>query len=92
MALRSCIHYRVSGQVQGVSYRAAAQAAALHLKLCGWVRNMPDGDVEALACGSVDALQEFTAWLWQGPAQARVTRVVQTPVSDPACSDFVIQD
>lgn len=92
MVLRSCIHYRVYGRVQGVSYRAAARTAALHLGLCGWVRNMPDGDVEALACGSVDALQQFTAWLWQGPAQARVTRVVQAPAPDSTCSDFVIQD
>ena len=65
----------VAGRVQGVYYRAATAERAAALGLSGWVRNLPDGRVEAVARGSLDALTELAAWLWQGPPAARVASV-----------------
>jgi acylphosphatase len=70
-----CRQFRVSGRVQGVCYRASARALAQRLGLRGWARNLADGDVEVVACGSPAALAELERWLWQGPAGARVTAV-----------------
>jgi acylphosphatase len=65
----------VAGRVQGVNYRAAAAERATALGLGGWVKNLPDGRVEAIAGGALEALTEFAAWLWQGPPAARVDSV-----------------
>jgi acylphosphatase len=65
----------VAGRVQGVYSRAATAERAAELGLGGWVKNLPDGRVEAVASGSLDALAELAAWLWQGPPAARVTSV-----------------
>jgi len=65
----------VAGRVQGVYYRAATAERAAALGLSGWVKNLSDGRVEAVARGSLDALTEFAAWLWQGPPAARVASV-----------------
>jgi acylphosphatase len=69
------IRYVVAGRVQGVYYRAAAAERANELAVHGWVRNLPDGRVEAVAAGTVEALTEFAAWLWTGPPAARVDSV-----------------
>jgi acylphosphatase len=65
----------VGGRVQGVNYRAAAAERAAALELRGWVENLPDGRVEIIAAGHVEALTELTSWLWQGPPAARVDSV-----------------
>lgn len=70
-----CRRYLVSGRVQGVFFRASAREAARRLRLGGWVRNLPDGRVEAVACGPAADVEAFEQWLWQGPAEARVTEV-----------------
>lgn len=69
------VHLRIRGQVQGVSYRASARFEALRLGLTGWVRNLPAGDVEAIAEGSDAQLSAFVAWCEQGPPSARVRGV-----------------
>jgi len=71
-----CRRFYVSGRVQGVYYRASACDIARQLGLTGWVRNMPDGRVEAVACGDSRKLDEFEAWLWNGPETARVDSVI----------------
>ncbi|RTZ60280.1 MAG: acylphosphatase [Gammaproteobacteria bacterium] len=73
MTSADCRHYLVSGRVQGVFYRASAQAEGERLGLDGWVRNLPDGRVEAVACGDAEMLERFESWLRKGPAFARVT-------------------
>lgn len=65
----------ISGEVQGVFYRAWTQQTAQELKLTGWVRNRDDGTVELAAEGPRDRLDEFLQLLWEGPAHAQVTDV-----------------
>ncbi|MBI5068528.1 MAG: acylphosphatase [Deltaproteobacteria bacterium] len=65
----------VTGIVQGVAYRASAQAEAVRLGLAGWVRNRPDGRVEALAEGPRARVESLVAWCWRGPPLARVSDV-----------------
>ncbi|MBK7858220.1 MAG: acylphosphatase [Archangiaceae bacterium] len=80
------IHLVIRGQVQGVSYRASARNEALRLKLTGWVRNCPNGDVEAVAEGDARGLQQFVAWCRRGPEEARVEGVTEQP--GPATFEF----
>lgn len=75
----SCMHYRVRGRVQGVFYRASTEALARKLGLTGWVRNVENGDVELVACGSAARLKALEEWLRRGPANAEVEDVVATP-------------
>ena len=66
----------VSGRVQGVWYRASARDRAVELGLRGWVRNLPDGTVEAVAEGPQDGVQAFIDWCREGPRLAVVREVV----------------
>ncbi len=68
-------HGYVSGKVQGVWFRAATKTQAESLGLTGWVRNLPDGRVEVLACGEEENIRALQAWLWQGPDIAEVADV-----------------
>lgn len=74
--MNTCVHCIVSGRVQGVFYRALTQERALRLGLRGWVRNLPDGRVELVACGGESELKQLQDWLWKGPQQAQVSEVV----------------
>jgi len=73
--MSECRRCLVSGRVQGVFFRASTRDRAEALGLSGHARNLPDGRVEVLACGSPAALDELEAWLWDGPSQARVDSV-----------------
>lgn len=68
----------VSGRVQGVYYRASAARRAQELAVRGYARNLPDGRVEVLACGTAESVQAFVEWLWIGSSAARVTAVEVT--------------
>lgn len=67
------LHVLVSGRVQGVFYRATAEQVARELGLHGWVRNLPDGRVEAIAEGPIAALEAFETWCRRGPAHVQVS-------------------
>jgi acylphosphatase len=69
--------YRIRGRVQGVGYRYFTQQIALGLGVRGWVRNMPNGDVEAHAEAESETLALFRAELEQGPKFSRVSEVVE---------------
>ena len=72
---RARLHLIVSGRVQGVGFRFSAYDEAKDLALAGWVRNLPDGDVEIVAEGSRKNLQILAAWAHLGPPSAHVTQV-----------------
>ncbi len=68
-------HLRVSGQVQGVFYRAWAQGQARELGVSGWIRNCSDGSVEAVVAGEEDCVARMIDRMRRGPANARVDDV-----------------
>lgn len=80
--------YLVSGRVQGVTFRGATCETAARLGVCGWVRNLPDGRVEALGSGAVAQLQAFEAWLHAGPPHARVVEVLVSDSEEPVADGF----
>jgi acylphosphatase len=77
---------RIKGRVQGVFYRESARRTALSLGVKGWVRNLRDGDVEAVAQGESAAVDAFVAWCRKGPPSAAVVDVLVT--EGPPASDF----
>jgi acylphosphatase len=71
---------RVSGRVQGVSFREWTRRQADLLDVSGWVRNEPDGSVVALLAGTESAVSAMIERLWEGPVLAVVTDVKAEPV------------
>lgn len=62
----------VSGRVQGVGYREWTRGQAVTLNLCGWVRNLADGRVEAMLIGDEQAVDEMLVRMKTGPRLAAV--------------------
>jgi len=84
------VRARVSGMVQGVSYRVWTRGEAVRLGLTGWVRNERDGSVTALIAGSDTAVMAMIERLWQGPRGALVSKVEFEDATDDAPADFRI--
>ena len=72
------IHAIVQGRVQGVYFRDSTRREAERLGLGGWVRNLPDGSVEALIAGDSAGVEEMVQWLHTGSPMAVVTSVTTT--------------
>ncbi len=89
--MNRCRHFLVSGQLKGVFFRAATEAAARRLGVTGWVRNLADGSVELVACGAEAKLSELERWLWQGPPRARVEQVRSLEAEPQTFSDFSVR-
>ena len=68
-------HLWVTGRVQGVFFRQSTEIRARELGLVGWVRNLSDGRVEAIAEGAPDALEQWIAFCHDGPPAAQVEHV-----------------
>ncbi len=85
------ISLRVTGNVQGVYFRASAVEQARRLGITGLVRNEPDGSVYIEAEGTEDALSTFTEWCRQGPPRARVldVKITEGPVMHYKTFDIV---
>jgi acylphosphatase len=66
------IHATLNGRVQGVFFRAETRAAARRRGVCGWVRNMSDGRVEAVFEGRAQDVAQLVQWCRDGPPNARV--------------------
>jgi acylphosphatase len=75
MVDRARVHLVISGRVQGVAFRAYTEDEARRLGVKGWVRNLPDGRVEAEAEGERAAVEALVAWCQRGPPAARVDEV-----------------
>ena len=71
----------VHGRVQGVWFRESARQRAEQLGIAGWVRNNPDGSVEAELEGQAEDVEVLVSWFGHGPVQARVVTVDVAPVA-----------
>jgi len=86
------VHIVVCGRVQGVSFRAYAQSVARALELQGYVRNLPNGDVEIVAEGEGDKLDRLIEWARKGPPMAHVEDVrVEFSNQTGVFRDFTIE-
>ncbi|HIE13136.1 MAG TPA: acylphosphatase [Desulfotomaculum sp.] len=68
-------HVIVKGRVQGVYFRDSTREEAFAAGVNGWVRNLPDGSVEAVFEGKREAVERLISWCKKGPPAARVTEV-----------------
>ncbi|MEZ5365069.1 MAG: acylphosphatase [Bryobacterales bacterium] len=71
--------YVITGRVQGVGFRYFVQRKGLEIGVTGWVRNRPDGSVEAVAGGPTEAMEAFEQALRDGPPLSRVDHVADSP-------------
>lgn len=82
---------RVDGRVQGVGYRASLARRAAGAGLAGWVRNTPDGAVEAELEGPAAEVEAVVAWCRGGPPLARVTGVTVTALEPTGDAGFHVR-
>jgi acylphosphatase len=66
---------RIRGRVQGVSFRYYTSRTAERHHVAGWVRNLPDGDVQAVFEGRESDVRQVVDWCRQGPGGARVDEI-----------------
>jgi acylphosphatase len=85
------IHAIVKGRVQGVYFRDCTRQEAQRLELCGWVRNLPDGTVEALITGESGKVDRMAAWLHRGSPMSLVREVtIAERTGNETFSEFTI--
>ena len=69
------VHVIISGRVQGVCYRMETQRAAEKWGVSGWVKNRPDGTVEAVFEGDRTSVNQMLQWCRKGPPFSKVSHV-----------------
>jgi acylphosphatase len=82
----------VSGLVQGVYFRDTTRRLALAHGVSGWVRNRPDGTVEAVFEGEPAAVERLVDFCRRGPRGAVVDRVAVTPEEPEGLAGFRVRD
>lgn len=82
------LHILVQGRVQGVYFRAFTRREAEKYGLTGWVRNLPNGDVEMLLQGNDAALEKMQQWCWEGSPHSDVHQVIIQEDSKPFPESF----
>ena len=83
------VHVRITGHVQGVGYRAWTVDEARRRGLSGWVRNLGDGDVEAVFSGPKADVDDMIATCRRGPSSARVDHVM-VEAAEPVLGPFKV--
>jgi len=68
-------HVWIRGRVQGVWFRESTRRVAEELGVSGWIRNLPDGGVEAVFEGELERVERALAFVRRGPSRARVEQV-----------------
>ena len=81
----------ITGRVQGVFFRAWTKEQADAFGVSGWVRNCPDGSVEALVAGEQDAVEAMIERLRRGPPGAKVERLTEERADESAGDGFSIR-
>ncbi len=84
------IEITIKGKVQGVFYRASAKKIAEQFRLNGYVKNLPNGDVQAVVAGSDEAIAGFVEWCKRGPSHAIVESVETKAASGQHYTKFEI--
>jgi len=84
-------HVVVHGRVQGVFFRAETRDRARSLGLAGWVRNNPDGTVEAVFEGDRERVESMVEWCRRGPRHAAVHDVDVTWEEPQDETEFAVQ-
>ena len=86
------VRYRVliSGRVQGVFFRDTCRRMAREHGVTGWVRNRPDGQVEAVFEGRAEDVDRLVAWARRGPSRAVVADVTVRAEQPEGLSTFLI--
>lgn len=88
---KKCVSVFVTGKVQGVYFRLNLKNTAESHNIFGWVKNLPDGRVEALLQGDESGVDAVVEWAHRGPAGSRVDDVRTVPCADDSVyTDFVI--
>jgi acylphosphatase len=82
--------FTVKGRVQGVFFRDSTRRIAESLEITGYAINLPNGDVEVLACGATAAIAELAIWLQQGPRMAHVSEVIEREAEDEEREAFTL--
>ena len=85
------VHLIIKGKVQGVFYRATAKNLAEEIGLCGWIKNIAEGNVEAAVTGTEMQLQHFIKWCKIGPSGSKVVEVIVTDVGEEQFDKFRIR-
>ena len=83
-------HLWVRGKVQGVWYRGKCMDRARELGVAGWARNLPDGRVEVVAEGEMEAVDQLVEWCRHGPPLARVLQVEVQSELPEGLHEFVV--
>lgn len=81
----------VRGQVQGVFFRDSTRREAGRLGVTGWVRNCPDGTVQAHLEGPPEAVAQLVRWCREGPRHADVRDVEVSEVQPAGCARFEVR-
>jgi acylphosphatase len=84
-------HIRVTGRVQNVTYRDSTQEEAQRRGVAGWVRNLPDGSVEAELEGPGSAIDQVLRWMQKGPLLAKVEDLEITIVPPTGAESFEVR-
>jgi len=84
-------HIFISGRVQGVFYRAHTKKKANELGITGWVKNLPDGRVEAVFQGPKDKVEKMISWCHKGSPASRVTNVEMAKAQQEDYKNFIIK-
>ncbi|MGW8376960.1 acylphosphatase [Streptomyces sp. ODS28] len=87
----ACKRVTATGRVQGVYFRDTCRTVAEEQGVRGWVRNLPDGSVEAHFEGEPEAVDRLVDWARQGPPAARVDEVRTADAAPEGLSGFEVR-
>jgi acylphosphatase len=89
--MAKAVTVKVTGRVQGVSFRWYTQQEAERLGVRGWVRNEPDGTVAGLFEGDDESVDALVEWARHGPSYADVRHVAVTEAQASGAASFAIR-
>lgn len=85
------VHVLISGQVQGVFFRSFTQAKAQELGLAGWVKNLDNGQVEAVFEGEPEKVEKMINWCYKGPPASQVKKVETSEEMPEKMTEFEVK-